>query len=87
MFYLERRSSAPSTPVGSSARLVLDAGSTTLQAEVKALERDRIVETLERCQGNQSEAARQLGMPRRTLVSRIKELGLTRRPAPEGDRE
>jgi DNA-binding NtrC family response regulator len=58
-----------------------------LQAEMKALERSRIVEALDRCQGNQSEAARQLGMPRRTLVSRLKELGLTRRHAPDDDAE
>jgi len=51
----------------------------SLHAEMKALERSRIVEALERCGGNQSEAARQLGMPRRTLVSRLAELGLARR--------
>jgi two-component system, NtrC family, response regulator AtoC len=56
-----------------------------LQAEMKSLERTRILEALERCRGNQSEAARQLGIPRRTLVSRLSELGLTRRRAPDGD--
>jgi len=50
----------------------------TLQSEVRALERTRILEMLEHCDGNQSEAARQLGMPRRTLVSRLSELGLRR---------
>jgi DNA-binding NtrC family response regulator len=60
---------------------------TSLHAEMKALELSRIVEALDRCQGNQSEAARQLGMPRRTLVSRLKDLGLTRRPAPHGETE
>ena len=45
---------------------------------MKSLERTRILEALERCGGNQSEAARQLGIPRRTLVSRFTELGLTR---------
>jgi len=54
-----------------------------LQAEVKALERSRILDAIERCGGNQSEAARQLGMPRRTLVSRLAELGLTRRQTPD----
>jgi len=49
-----------------------------LQTEMKALERARIIEALERCHGNQSEAARQLGMPRRTLVTRLSEFGLTR---------
>jgi len=42
----------------------------------------KILEALERCGGNQSEAARQLGMPRRTLVSRLSEFGLTRRHSP-----
>ncbi len=50
-----------------------------LPSEIKSLERTRILEALEQCRGNQSEAARLLGMPRRTLVSRLTELGLTRR--------
>jgi DNA-binding NtrC family response regulator len=49
-----------------------------LAAEMKSIERAKILEALERCGGNQSEAARMLGMPRRTLVSRLGELGLTR---------
>jgi len=52
-----------------------------LQAEKKSFEQDKILEALKRCGGNQSEAARQLGMPRRTLVARLSELGLTRRLA------
>jgi len=59
--------------------------SANLHAEKKSFERNRILEMLERCDGNQSEAARQLGMPRRTLVSRLGELGLTRRRAPNGE--
>ena len=43
----------------------------------------RLLDAIERCGGNQSEAARQLGMPRRTLVSRLAELGLTRRQTPD----
>jgi two-component system, NtrC family, response regulator AtoC len=57
----------------------------SLQAEMKSLERERILAALERCDGNQSEAARQLGMPRRTLVARLGELGLTRRRRPDGE--
>ncbi|MFL5304487.1 MAG: sigma 54-interacting transcriptional regulator [Polyangia bacterium] len=57
----------------------------SLQAELKALERTRILEAIDRCAGNQSEAARQLGIPRRTLVARLTELGLTRRRARDGD--
>jgi two-component system response regulator AtoC len=53
--------------------------------EMRSLERTKILDALERCDGNQSEAARQLGMPRRTLVSRLSELGLTRRRPPVGE--
>ena len=58
-----------------------------LPGEMKAIERSKILEALERCGGNQSEAARQLGMPRRTLVSRLSEFGLTRRQPPHGETE
>jgi two-component system, NtrC family, response regulator AtoC len=69
---------APSLP--SSAHLGAPQGPpASLQTEMKSLERTRILDALERCGGNQSEAARQLGIPRRTLVSRLTELGLTRR--------
>jgi DNA-binding NtrC family response regulator len=51
---------------------------------MKSIERAKILEALERCGGNQSEAARQLGMPRRTLVSRLTEFGLTRRRHDDG---
>jgi DNA-binding NtrC family response regulator len=51
---------------------------------LKALERTKILEALARCGGNQSEAARQLGMPRRTLVSRLAELGVKRRQIEDG---
>ncbi len=63
------------------------AAAPTLHAEMKAIERSRIVEALDRCEGNQSEAARQLGMPRRTLVSRLRELGLGRRRSSGGETE
>jgi two-component system response regulator AtoC len=41
-------------------------------------ERDRIARALEVCGGNQSRAAQLLGIPRRTLVRRIAQLGLPR---------
>jgi DNA-binding NtrC family response regulator len=56
----------------------------SFHAEMKTIERSRILEAIEQCGGNQSEAARRLGMPRRTLVSRLAELGLTRRQTPVG---
>jgi two-component system, NtrC family, response regulator AtoC len=41
-------------------------------------ERERIEQALVACAGNQSRAAESLGMPRRTLVRKIAELGLPR---------
>jgi len=50
----------------------------TLDEEVKSLERRRITEALDVCGGNQTRAAERLGMPRRTLVAKLKNLGIRR---------
>ncbi len=42
-----------------------------LRSELEALERQRIVDALEKCAGNQTYAAELLGMPRRTLVTKL----------------
>jgi len=42
-----------------------------VRAQVEALERERICDALARAAGNQSAAAKLLGMPRRTLVKRL----------------
>jgi transcriptional regulator with PAS, ATPase and Fis domain len=52
--------------------------SQALPDEIRSLERTRIVEALERVGGVQSEAARALGISRRTLISRIEGFGLPR---------
>lgn len=52
--------------------------STSLRADLGSLERARIIEALEACGGNQTRAAQMLGMPRRTLVSRIEAHGIPR---------
>jgi two-component system, NtrC family, response regulator AtoC len=49
-----------------------------LFGEMAAFERQRIVDALEQCSGNQTRAARLLGISRRTLVSRIAAHGLPR---------
>jgi DNA-binding NtrC family response regulator len=49
-----------------------------LSAEIKSVERARIVEALERCAGSQSQAARMLGISRGKLIARIEEYGLPR---------
>jgi transcriptional regulator with GAF, ATPase, and Fis domain len=52
----------------------------SLRDDLKDEERRRIMDALDQCKGNQSNAARLLGMPRRTLVERLREYGVTRRP-------
>ncbi|MBN1210524.1 MAG: sigma 54-interacting transcriptional regulator [Myxococcaceae bacterium] len=49
-----------------------------LGEDIAALERQRIQEALERCVGNQTEAAKLLGISRRTLVTRLGTYGLPR---------
>jgi DNA-binding NtrC family response regulator len=54
------------------------AASGALHEEIASIERQRIVEALERAGGNQSKAAKLLGVSRRTLVNRLDEYGLPR---------
>jgi two-component system, NtrC family, response regulator AtoC len=49
-----------------------------LPAEIRSIERARIIDALERCGGSQSKAARMLGVSRGTLISRIEAYGLPR---------
>jgi DNA-binding NtrC family response regulator len=52
-------------------RTIDDGDLDALRKRVAELERDRILSAIERCGGNQTRAAKLLGMPRRTLVSRL----------------
>jgi DNA-binding NtrC family response regulator len=45
---------------------------------MEELERKRIMDALEQCGGNQTQAAELLGMSRRTLVARLSGYGLTK---------
>jgi DNA-binding NtrC family response regulator len=49
-----------------------------VRRELAPLERQRIVDALERANGNQTEAARLLGISRRTLINRLELYGLPR---------
>jgi DNA-binding NtrC family response regulator len=48
------------------------------RSSVRGDERSRIVAALESCAGNQTHAAKMLGISRRTLISRIEQYGLRR---------
>jgi DNA-binding NtrC family response regulator len=54
-----------------------------LQDELAGLERQRILDTLEQCGGNQSRAARQLGISRGTLIARLEAYGIPRPRKPQ----
>ncbi|WP_394848182.1 sigma 54-interacting transcriptional regulator [Pendulispora brunnea] len=58
--------------------------STPLRGQMQSLERQRIVDALERSNGNQSRAAELLGMPRRTLVDKLRRYNIPR-PRSGGD--
>jgi two-component system response regulator AtoC len=49
-----------------------------LHDEIASIERRRIIEALETCAGNQTRAAQQLGISRRTMVARMDAFGLPR---------
>ena len=49
-----------------------------LKHQVESLERQQIIEALERCGGNQTQAAKFLGVSRRMLIGRLAKLGLPR---------
>jgi transcriptional regulator with GAF, ATPase, and Fis domain len=49
-----------------------------LRGEVGLFERQRILEALERCNGNQTQAAKMLGISRRTLIDRLDAYDLPR---------
>jgi transcriptional regulator with GAF, ATPase, and Fis domain len=54
------------------------AGTNTKSDASPVGERERIIQALERCGGNQTHAARLLGVSRRTLISRIERHALPR---------
>jgi DNA-binding NtrC family response regulator len=66
--------SEPGAPSADSTTARAD----SLKAEIRDLERARLVEALQRSGGNQTEAAKILGISRRTLVTRLSEFNLPR---------
>ena len=62
----------------SPERVLTDAAPTELPPGLLDSERDRIAHALAECGGNQSRAAESLGIPRRSFVRKLAELGLPR---------
>jgi len=55
-----------------------DGGGADADPALTSAEKERILAVLERCGGNQSRAARELGIPRRTLLRRLDAYGVPR---------
>jgi two-component system, NtrC family, response regulator AtoC len=49
-----------------------------LRHQMKEVERQHIIDALTRCGGNQTRAAKELGISRRTLISRLEEYNIPR---------
>jgi DNA-binding NtrC family response regulator len=68
------RTTSPPVSIGNSRA---GAGTTReLSHDVEALERSLVHEALEQCRGNKAQAARLLGIPRSTLFSKLRRLGI-----------
>jgi DNA-binding NtrC family response regulator len=65
-------------PEAHTERMPLDARAGELIEELEAVERERVLDALARCAGNQTKAARLLGMSRGTFIARLDAYGITR---------
>lgn len=70
----------PIVPKHFPAEVRGEGGSTdgSLKSELDAIEKQRIVDALAACDGNQTKAAEKLGIARRTLIKRLDQYGIER---------
>ena len=73
-----RPAAAPAEATAPAGAVPSAEGAGGLRSELDAIERRRIVDALEQCAGNQTQAAALLGMPRRTFVARLSAYGIPR---------
>ncbi|WP_437984316.1 sigma 54-interacting transcriptional regulator [Sorangium sp. So ce117] len=73
-----RPAAAPAEAAAPAGTVPPAEGASGLRGELDAFERRRIVDALEQCAGNQTQAAALLGMPRRTFVARLSAYGIPR---------
>jgi DNA-binding NtrC family response regulator len=66
------------SPLGAPASIAPPPAGEKLRDELDRLERDRIVDAIARCRGNQTKAADLLGISRRALLHRLDAYGLPR---------
>jgi DNA-binding NtrC family response regulator len=78
--------SAPPPPSARPSSPRFPGAGESLRAEVEALEKERIVDALAKTGGNQSQAAKLLGISRRNMITRIERYGIVR-PRKRGDVE
>ena len=70
--------SAPPPAPAPAPRAAEASASGSLASELAKVERDRMIAALEECGGNQTEAAKRLGMSRSTFITRMKEYDMPR---------
>ena len=71
-YHAEIQTSVPSPPLAAEVRPAMEVVPLLIGTPLSEVERELIVQTLGRCNGNRTHAAKLLGMPVRTLRNRIR---------------